>query len=89
MARCDGQNKKRIDASDTHMLSRPHVDCFYRNVSNSGDIVTSKGLLQHLVDLGEFIIRNYGWVVGLGSKQDRGVAVILVEKGLAPRKPRH
>ena len=66
------------------MLPRPHVDCFYGNVSSSGEVATSKGLLQHPDVPGEFIIRNYGWVVGLGFKQDRGVAVILVEKGLAP-----
>ena len=71
------------------MVPRPHVDCFHSDVSNSGDVVTSKGLLQQPFGPGEFNIRNYGWVDDLGSKQDRRVVVILVEKGLAPRKPGH
>ena len=62
------------------MLSRPHVECFYRHVSHSGDVVASKGLLQHPFVPGELNVKDYGWVAGLGSKKDCGDTVVLVEK---------
>ena len=62
------------------MLSRPHVECFDRHVSHSGDVVASKGLLQHPFVPGELNIKDHGWVIDLGSKKDCGFVVVLVEK---------
>ena len=59
------------------------------DMSNSGDVVTGKGLLQHPLVPGEFNIRNYGWVDDLGSKKDCGVVVILVENSWTKGKTRH